>query len=611
MKWKWKRPAAFLLAAAMIFTMPGVPASAVEAGVSAVHTGLCEHHPEHTEDCGYTEGTEGADCEHEHTEDCYTLVEKCIHEHDESCYPVLEGSVSENTATSSEVEEAQPTTCTHECSEESGCIKKKLSCHHERGEHDDSCGYIPATEGTPCGYICEQCNSQDSGLVPGVSGNAPAECICEIRCEKEAVNPDCPVCSAEDADLSACKGTEQATPLMAAAADDGTISGNVTWNNQTITTPVRLTGDTTITLEGENSITISDTAELSALEMDYRSLTIQGSGSLTVTVPKGKYGIADSNYGDTASGTLTIKGGAKITTNGGTFGLSAKTIVIEGGNLNLNSGSGIDTASLTMNGGILYTTGKFGAISNSQYGKDRNINSSLTVLYSDQRNANTDDMSVGTAADTTREGDVKTIYIAKMAPRASLIVGAQQGTLQESLGSQKATFSVTGSKVKTDTLNVEWVGEHTGLTAEKSADNQTITVTADNNVKEGRYKLKLTADSEAGYSPNKATATATVTVAAAPRNPITINKQTEVVYEKLGGESVAVVDVNASLESGQPGKITYQWYVNGTEFTGRGNGSAQIVLTKSDLTPVEGRNWEYFAWGQVLMVTAIVSVFTV
>ena len=594
MKWKWKRPAAFLLAAAMIFTMPGVPASAVEAGVSAVHTGLCEHHPEHTEDCGYTEGTEGADCEHEHTEDCYTLVEKCIHEHDESCYPVLEGSVSENTATSSEVEEAQPTTCTHECSEESGCITKKLSCHHERGEHDDSCGYIPATEGTPCGYTCEQCNSQDSGLVPGVSGNAPAECICEIRCEKEAVNPDCPVCSAEDADLSACKGTEQATPLMAAAADDGTISGNVTWNNQTITTPVRLTGDTTITLEGENSITISDTAELSALEMDYRSLTIQGSGSLTVTVPKGKYGIADSNYGDTASGTLTIKGGAKITTNGGTFGLSAKTIVIEGGNLNLNSGSGIDTASLTMNGGILYTTGKFGAISNSQYGKDRNINSSLTVLYSDQRNANTDDMSVGTAADTIRDEDVKTIYIAKMAPRASLIVGAQQGTLQESLGSQTATFSVTGSRVQMNTLNVEWVGEHPGLTAVKSADNQTITVTADNNVKKGSYKLKLTADSENGVSPARATATATVTVAAAPRNPITITKQAQVVYEKLNGESVAVVDVKASLESGQSGQITFQWYVNGKECQGTGSGGYnKIVLTKSNLTPVAGRNWEY------------------
>ena len=462
MKWKWKRPAACLLAAAMIFTMPGVPASAVETDVS------------------------------------------------------------------------------------------------------------------------------------GVSGNAPAECSCETHCEQGALNPDCPICSAEDADLSACKGTEQATPLMAAAAStEGTISGDVTWENQTITTPVRLTGDTTITLKGENTITISDTAELSALEMDYRSLTIQGSGSLTVTVPDRKYGIADSAYSDTAGGKLTIKDGAKITTNGGQYGLSAKTIVIESGKLNLNSGWGIDTASLTMNGGTLYATGKYGAISNS-YGKARNINSNLTVLYSENQNANTDDMSVGTADDTTKEGDVKTIYIAQMAPRASLTVGAQQGTIQESLGSQTATFSVTGSRVKMDTLNMEWVGQPTGLMAEKSADNQTITVTADNNVKEGRYKLKLTADSEAGYAPNKATATATVTVAAAPKNPITINQQPEVVYEKLDGESVAVVDVKASLESGQSGKITYQWYVNGKECQGTSSVRySKIVLTQSNLTPVAGKDWEY------------------
>ena len=595
MMWKWKRPAAFLLAAAMIFTMPGIPAFAVETDVSAVHTGLCEHHPEHTEDCGYTEGTEGAACKHEHTEDCYTLVKKCIHKHDESCYPVLEGSVSENTATSSEVEEAQPTECTHECSEESGCKTKKLSCLHERGEHDDSCGYIPATEGTPCGYICEQCNSQDSGLVPGVSGNAPAECICETRCEKEAVNPDCPVCSAEDADLSACKGTEQATPLMAAAADtEETISGEVTWDNRNITTPVVVQGDTTITLKGKNTITITETAYTAALDMYSANLTIQGSGSLTVNVPKGKGGIEDGSWSDTAGGTLTIKDGAKITTNGGRNGLSAKTIVIENGTLHLDSGYGIDTASLTMNGGTLYATGKYGAISNSRYGNARNINNNLTILYSESQNAKTDDMSVGTAADTTREGDVKTIYIAKMGPRASLIVGAQQGTIQESLGRQTATFSVTGSKVQMNTLNVEWVGDHTGLTAEKSADNRTITVTADSTVKEGRYKLKLTADGIEGVSPAKATATATVTVAAAPRNPITIKKQAEVVYEKLGGESVAVVDVKASLESGQSGQITFQWYVNGKECQGTGSGSySKIVLTKSNLTPVEGRNWEY------------------
>ena len=592
MIWKWKRPAAFLLAAAMIFTMPGVPAFAVEAGVSAVHTGLCKHHPKHTEDCGYTEGTEGAACEHEHTEDCYTLVKKCVHEHDESCYPVLEGSVPENTATPSEAEEAQPTACTHECSEESGCITKELSCPHERGEHDDSCGYIPATEGTPCGYTCEQCNSQDSGLVPGVSGNAPAECICETRCEQEAVNPDCPVCAAEDADLSACKGTEQAMPLMAAAADDETISGNVTWENRNITTPVTVKGDTTITLKGENTITITETAYTAALDMYSANLTIQGSGSLTVNVPKGKYGIADGSWSDTAGGTLTIKDGVKITTNGGLYGLSAKTIVIENGKLNLNSGYGIVTASLTMNGGTLYATGKYGAIW-SRKGTARSIDPSLTILYSDEQNANTDDMSVGTADDTTREEEVKTIYIAKMAARAKLTVGAQQGTLQEGLGSQRATFSVTGSKVKMDTLKVELEGKPTGLTAAKSADNQTITVTADSTVREGRYKLKLTADSEAGYSPNKATATATVTVAAAPKNPITIRTQPQVTYKKGEGQFKADVWVRAQLERGTNGNITYQWYVNGKEFTGTGSGSNRITLTPSDLATTESKDWEY------------------
>ena len=382
---------------------------------------------------------------------------------------------------------------------------------------------------------------------------------------------------------------------MAAAADDETISGNVIWENRNITTPVTVKGDTTITLKGENTITITETAYTAALDMYSANLTIQGSGSLTVNVPKGKSGIADGSWSDTAGGTLTIKDGVKITTNGGLCGLSAKTIVIENGKLNLNSGYGIVTASLTMKGGTLYATGKYGAISNSRYGNARNINKNLTILYSESQNAKTDDMSVGTADDTTREEEVKTIYIAKMAPRASLTVGAQQGTIQESSGSQTATFSVTGSKVQMNTLNVEWVGEHTGLAFQKSDNGATITVTADNNVKEGRYKLKLTADSKAGFSPNKATATATVTVAAAPKNPITIDKQPQVSTAKFDGQFQAKVWVNASLASGPEGKITYQWYVNGTEFKGTGSGSYKITLTQSDLTTTEGKDWEYSA----------------
>ena len=392
--------------------------------------------------------------------------------------------------------------------------------------------------------------------------------------------------SAVEAGVSAASGN-------AAASTEKTISGDVNWNGERITTPVELGGDTTITLTGENSITITDTAYTAALDMYYHNLTIQGSGSLTVNVPKGKGGIEDGNWSNSAGGKLTIKDGVKITTKGGRNGLSAKTIVIENGNLNLNSGYGIDTASLTMNGGTLYATGKFGAISNSSYGNARNIKSNLTILYSENQNAKPDDMSVGTADDTKRDGEVKTIYIAKMGPRASLIVGAQQGTIQESLGRQTATFSVTGSNVKKETLQVEWVGDHTGLTAVKSSDGATITVTADSTVKAGSYKLKLTADSENGFSPAQATATATVTVAAAPRNPITIRTQPQVSDKKGDGQFKADVWVRAQLEGGTSGNITYQWYVNGKEFTGTGSGSNRITLTPSDLTTTAGKNWEY------------------
>lgn len=326
MIWKWKRPAAFLLAAAMIFTMPGVPASAVEAGVSAVHTGLCKHHPKHTEDCGYTEGTEGAACKHEHIEDCYTLVKKCIHEHDERCYPVLEGSVSENTATPSEAEKAQPTACTHKCSEESGCITKELSCPHERGKHDESCGYIPATEGTPCGYICEQCNSQDSGLVPGVSGNAPAECICTDRCSEEMVNLDCPICSAENADFSACLGKEAAA-LAAFALPQAAHTHCVCGGNGDVNGHEHDTAGT----EWTTTDSLPDSGG-----NYYLTRSVSGDWA----VPTGEVNLCLN--GQTISGSITVGSGATLTLTDCSSDNSGKIqggVTVNGGTLELYSGT--------------------------------------------------------------------------------------------------------------------------------------------------------------------------------------------------------------------------------------------------------------------------------
>ena len=116
-----KRLTAFLLTAVMILTMPQMQIAAAEVE-SPADVGLCIHHTQHTEDCGYTEGEKETPCVHAHTEDCYAPMKQCVHEHGESCYPVAEDSASENTA------EREPHTCTHECSEESGCITEKLDC---------------------------------------------------------------------------------------------------------------------------------------------------------------------------------------------------------------------------------------------------------------------------------------------------------------------------------------------------------------------------------------------------------------------------------------------------------------------------------------------------
>lgn len=597
MKWKWKRPAAFLLAAAMIFTMPGVPASAVEAGASAVHTGLCEHHPEHTEDCGYTEGTEGAACEHEHTEDCYTLVKKCVHEHDESCYPVLEGSVPENTATPSEAEEAQPTACTHECSEESGCITKELSCPHERGEHDDSCGYIPATEGTPCGYTCELCNSQDSGLVPGVSGNAPAECICETRCEQEAVNPDCPVCSAEDADLSACLGKEAALPLMAAAAStEKTISGEVTWNNQTFTTPVKLTGDTTLTLEGDNKIECD-----APLDLNNCKLTVKGTGTLEVIGSGGSKGstlngaIFDSGYKGTSygTGTLSLEGGT-IKASGGEYNaISVCMVYLKGGKLEAYGGSnaGIVCSYLYTYSGSLYATGdKYGIELRTVYVGNEG---DLAILASDEKGASRAEMDAGDIRDIKNNAKKKTYYIGEVTgPLFS--VKTQKGTLYEGVADQKATFAISAKNVNTGTLKAQWVGDHTGLTESLSTDGKTLTVTTDATVKQGTYSLTVTVTGTDGKTVTK---TVTVTVSG---SPITISTQPQDVSASCKGGDLDAwqgdkgIRVTATLATGQTGDISYQWKLeDGTELEGftRSPLSLKELYNAGKLSPVADKRW--------------------
>lgn len=163
-----------MVLALCLMLLPTSAFAAEDSGAAIGTGGLCAHHTEHDEACGYVEEIAESPCTHEHSEDCYTEVTSCTHEHTGECYPASDSSIPEDGTTSSEdesvedtmpsddesgkdttlPEDAEPTACSHVCSVESGCIKQELDCKHE---HDEECGYAPAVEGQPCTYVCTQC----------------------------------------------------------------------------------------------------------------------------------------------------------------------------------------------------------------------------------------------------------------------------------------------------------------------------------------------------------------------------------------------------------------------------------------------------------------------
>ena len=201
-------PMVLVLCLALCLTLLPTSAFAAEGSGETIDTsGLCAHHTVHDDTCGYVEEIAESPCTHEHGEECYTTVTICTHTHTEDCYPAVDNGTSGGEATDPDAEPgkdaspsdtepsedatfpdtesgenvtsfeaepgepvalfepepgedttpseaAEPTKCSHVCSEESGCIKQELDCQHE---HDDECGYVPAVEGQPCTYVCTLC----------------------------------------------------------------------------------------------------------------------------------------------------------------------------------------------------------------------------------------------------------------------------------------------------------------------------------------------------------------------------------------------------------------------------------------------------------------------
>lgn len=386
-------------------------------------------------------------------------------------------------------------------------------------------------------------------------------------------------------------------------AAEETISGEVNWNNRTLTTPVKLTGDTTLTLTGTNRIECDQ-----PLDLNGKSLIIQGTGTLELVGKGGSSFLVGATLCDsTWTGSSSSRGGA-LTLAGGTVKVRGSlqnavcvySLKLNGGNLEAHGGenAGIVCALLETTSGSLYATGDDYGISMYYpyfYGSDVN---KLDILVSNKKDADIAEMesSDEKAIKNASRGKFGTVYIGEVSG-PMLSVKAQKGYLYEGTADQTATFSYSAKNLDGCMFGVEWTGDHPGLTAEFSLSvDQTIIVTTKDTVKQGTYELKLIARDAENVN-TLATKTFTVTVLGAPIT-VTTQPQDASARCKRGDldawQGDKEIRVTATLVAGLTGDIAYQWKLeDGTVLVGFNQPTLSLknLYSGNQLPPVAGKPW--------------------
>ena len=386
-------------------------------------------------------------------------------------------------------------------------------------------------------------------------------------------------------------------------AAEETISGEVNWNNRTFTKPVKLTGDTTLTLTGTTRIECDQ-----PLDLNGKSLIIQGTGTLELVGKGGSSFLVGATLCDsTWTGSSSSRGGA-LTLAGGTVKVRGSlqnavcvySLKLNGGNLEAHGGenAGIVCALLETTSGSLYATGDDYGISMYYpyfYGSDVN---KLDILVSNKKDADIAEMesSDEKAIKNASRGKFGTVYIGEVSG-PMLSVKAQKGYLYEGVADQTATFSYSAKNLDGCMFGVEWTGAHPGLTAEFSLSvDQTIIVTTKDTVKQGTYELKLIARDAENVN-TLATKTFTVTVLGAP---ITVTAQPQDASVSCKGGDLDAwqgdkeIRVTATLVAGLTGDIAYQWKLeDGTVLVGFNQPTLSLknLYSGNQLPPVAGKPW--------------------
>ncbi len=347
MRKKTKRIYGILLSMSMLLTLLSVPVWAAEP----VETGA-----------GYEQKQEQI---HEHTEDCYALTKNCVHEHTLECYPQTTGTGTVSGNDVMEVVEAQPTACTHVCSEESGCITKEWNC----GYNTENNG-TPATVGTSQGTGTVEAAEQEAETVTVESVQAMIDALPdaekisadnagEVAEQLEAI--DKAKAKLSDEELSALDFTrymkaaaalgELSAPMLTAngSGDASTAEDLVNALKDDNVTMIKLMQDITIssTLMVDRTVTLDLNGYVLKMTGSGSVIRIQSRGSLTIqdsnTNTEHKFNSSNDLWELDENGNQTIFGGV-ITGGTGTqvpiYGPKGGGVYIEPeGNLMMNGGS--------------------------------------------------------------------------------------------------------------------------------------------------------------------------------------------------------------------------------------------------------------------------------
>ena len=172
-------------------------------------------------------------------------------------------------------------------------------CQHHT-QHDASCGYDPDVEGSSCSYVCAICNSLTE----------PETCICTTRCTEDNPNPDCPVCAASGADLSACAGTDSRPQLLSQKTVTVT-------SEEEMRAAIEAAGTTPTTIELGNELVLKNTLDNPGQPItidEGQNITIKFNGN-TISMENNVFDFTPEYLIDN-SGTLILEGSGTLQTHG-------------------------------------------------------------------------------------------------------------------------------------------------------------------------------------------------------------------------------------------------------------------------------------------------------